>query len=413
MRLLMVLALTAAVLCGAERTRLLVLTDIGGDPDDQQSMVRLLLYANEFDLEGLVATSRMGHGQDTRPELIRELVDGYAEVHPNLLKHSSMFPDPVHLRSLIKTGQPVPRKVGEDLDTDGSEWIIRAADKHDRRPLWITIWGGATDLAQALWKVSNTRTPEQVRRFVDKLRVAATYDQDQTLAGIRERYASLFLIINSASCRGMYREGDTSLTSREWVRDNVNERHGPLGARYPNYNGGDPWGKVLGVKEGDTPLFLYLLPNGLGVPEEPSWGSWGGRFTRVDRNYFVDAKDTFDGVTNERASVYRWRSAYQADFAARLDWCVKAFSESNHAPVPGGPTLHRMKVKSGETVYLNGGVWKDPDGDELTFSWSDGHRWTAPQVAEATQVHVILTVTDSGTPNLSSYRRVIIEIIPR
>ena len=41
----------------AVKPRLLVLTDIGGDPDDQQSMIRLLLYANEFDFEGLIATA--------------------------------------------------------------------------------------------------------------------------------------------------------------------------------------------------------------------------------------------------------------------------------------------------------------------------------------------------------------------
>jgi uncharacterized membrane protein len=41
----------------ADKPRLIVLTDIGGDPDDQQSMVRLMVYANEFDIEGLIASA--------------------------------------------------------------------------------------------------------------------------------------------------------------------------------------------------------------------------------------------------------------------------------------------------------------------------------------------------------------------
>ena len=41
----------------AERRRVIVLTDFYKDPDDKQSMVRFLTYANEFDVEGLVATS--------------------------------------------------------------------------------------------------------------------------------------------------------------------------------------------------------------------------------------------------------------------------------------------------------------------------------------------------------------------
>jgi hypothetical protein len=68
------------------RPRLLVLTDISSltagvaEPDDGQSLIRLMLYANEFNIEGLIATSNLGHGQKTRPDLIRQVVDAYGSL---------------------------------------------------------------------------------------------------------------------------------------------------------------------------------------------------------------------------------------------------------------------------------------------------------------------------------------------
>src|SRR3954454_18725536 len=93
------------------RPRLVVLTDISSltpgvaEPDDGQSLIRLMLYANEFDIEGLIATSNLGHGQKTRPDLIHEVVDAYQKVRPNLLQHDPRYPPAVGLRSCIKAGQ--------------------------------------------------------------------------------------------------------------------------------------------------------------------------------------------------------------------------------------------------------------------------------------------------------------------
>src|SRR5687768_12593683 len=94
----------------AERPRLLVLTDIGGDPDDQQSMIRLMVYANEFEIEGLVATASGTPGElktaITRPDLIREIVTAYGEVRPNLVRHAGGWPETADLLRLIKSGNP-------------------------------------------------------------------------------------------------------------------------------------------------------------------------------------------------------------------------------------------------------------------------------------------------------------------
>ena len=170
--LLTVVFVQSARSTAVDPTRLIVLTDISSltagvaEPDDGQSLIRLLLYANEFDIEGLVATSNLGHVQKTRPDLIRKVVDAYGKVQPNLLLHDRRYPPASKLADKIKDGQPlaglkmpIEQSVGEGKDTDASQWIIQVVDRPDPRPVWIVIWGGSADLAQALWKVRKTRAP--------------------------------------------------------------------------------------------------------------------------------------------------------------------------------------------------------------------------------------------------------------
>src|SRR4051794_30351586 len=81
----------------AERPRLAILTDIGGDPDDQQSLIRLVLYSNELDIELLIASAAGTRGElkeaITRADLIQEIVDAYGQVLPKLQKHADGWPD--------------------------------------------------------------------------------------------------------------------------------------------------------------------------------------------------------------------------------------------------------------------------------------------------------------------------------
>src|SRR3954463_12996222 len=67
----------------AGRPRVLVLTDMGNEPDDQMSFVRLLLYSNELELEGLVATTSTWQKDKVQPEVMRKLVAAYGEVRPS------------------------------------------------------------------------------------------------------------------------------------------------------------------------------------------------------------------------------------------------------------------------------------------------------------------------------------------
>jgi hypothetical protein len=433
-----------------DRTRLVVLTDISSltagaaEPDDGQSMIRLMLYTNEFDIEGLIASSNLGHGQRVRPELIRQVVDAYERVRPNLLLHDPRYPPAGTLRAGIQAGQPiaglelpVEQSIGEGKDTEASAWLIAVVDRPDPRPVWVVIWGGSADLAQALWRVRKERTPEEVKRFVSKLRVHAIGDQDSTGPWIREQFPDLYAITQRRAYRGMYRGGDVSLSSSAWVREHIHG-HGPLGGLYPDYNGGDIWsarlGAVRGIKEGDTPSFLALVPNGLFDPDRPWLGSWGGRF-QGEGNQLADVPDTdldTRGDPDPRmSSVYRWRPAFQADFAARLDWCVQPHAEANHPPAVRIRGDRLREARPGQGLDLDAGDTTDPDGDALEFAWSvypapvegpsrvviegqDRPRarvLIAPELAGQT-VPILLSVSDGGKPRLTRYGRVLVRVGP-
>ena len=163
------------------KARIVVMTDIGGDPDDRQSMVRFLLYACDFDVEGLCTGFGHGHYEVTHPEMIRDAVEAYGKVLPSLLKHRADFPSREELAGLIKDGHNGdPHSVGPGMDSEASEWIIRVLDRDDPRPVWFSIWGGPRELAQAIWKVSQTRSPKELTELKRKIRVHSIADQDRT-----------------------------------------------------------------------------------------------------------------------------------------------------------------------------------------------------------------------------------------
>jgi hypothetical protein len=319
---------------GQERPRLAVLTDIGGDPDDQQSLIRLMAYANEFEIEALVATAMTSHHHDpanpiTKPELIREIVDAYGQVLPHLQRHAQGWPSAETLRTRIVSGNPRKGRkfIGEGHDSDGSRKLVERIDSGTRqRPLNITIWGGQTDLAQALWRIRHDRGTEGLRDFVSQFRVYDVNDQDGIADWMREEFPGMNYILAKAPAgrdkregtyRGMYLTGDEQLTSRAWVEQHVRHR-GPLGALYPTktYTSPNPHGCL---KEGDTPSWFFFLPLGGNDPDDPSQPGWGGQFQREPDGWWRDlpASDTFD----PRTTVSRWRPEFQADFARRMAWC--------------------------------------------------------------------------------------------
>lgn len=447
------LALLPLALCAQTappKPRLFVLTDISNEPDDEESLVRLLVYANEFDLEGLAATTSIHLRDRTRADIIHGHIDAYAQVRENLLLHAPGFPSAERLHSLVVTGQPGlgMTSVGEGRSTEGSRALIEAALRPDPRPLWVAVWGGANTLAQALWDVKYSRTPRELDTIVAKLRVYTISDQDDSGRWMRITFPDLFYVVSPSVVGGAeyftstwsgisgdrrYKTGemvDFALVDNPWLTENIIENHGPLGARYP---------KLSYIMEGDTPSFLNLIGNGLASDVSPAWGGWGGRYELRQsygetRPIWTNSRDTVtlaDGRehTSNQATVWRWRRAYQHDFAARMDWCVQPRGKANHNPVAvvngvAGKAPLRLSAKAGESVRLSSEGSSDPDGNGITATWMsyaeagtctariEGSAAVMPKTGKPCTAHVILTVTDDGAPALSAYRRVIVEVQP-
>lgn len=324
--------LTSTVTATTPPPRLAVLTDIGGDPDDQQSMVRLMAYANEFRIELLVAsavrTNHAPHGPTTRPDLVRAIVDAYGEVLPNLRQHATGWPTATSLHAAIVSGNPDYGRehIGPDHDTAASSALIKQIDAGSAEdPLNISIWGGQTDLAQALWRVKQDQDKHRWTDFVRKFRVYDIGDQDKLADWMRREFPGMHYILSShrtdetktnAVFRGMYLSGDESLTSREWLQTHVTRRS-TLGALYPlkAHTRPNPHGAM---KEGDTPSWFFFLPAGGNIPRNPNSPGWGGRFTRQPDGWWQDFIPP--NGQDRRETVSRWRPAFQKDFARRMTW---------------------------------------------------------------------------------------------
>lgn len=371
------------------KPRVFLLSDIANEPDDAQSLVRLLTYSNELRIEGLVATTSVWLNDTTRPDQMHDIVDAYEESLPNLQQHASGWPEASYLKGLICSGLPVYGMdgVGEGRDSEGSKGLVKAVDASDE-PLWIPVWGGASVLAQALWHVNATRAPAEIDEFVSKLRAYAISDQDNTGTWIRRNWPQLFYIASVhhfnryalAGWSGISGEAyynfpclaNRDVISPEWIRDNI-QSAGPLGARYPDADF---------IIEGDTPSLLYLIPNGLSDPEYPEWGSWGGRYGPVSygEGHYADTVDAIrldDGkvIMGTHLTVWRWREAFQTDFAARMQWGVKSnFGGGRHAPVAvingdRSRDIIKMTVDAGQKVVLDATDSCDPDGGKVSYKW--------------------------------------------
>jgi hypothetical protein len=454
-----------------QKNRVIVLTDIEADPDDTQSMVRLLLYSNVIDIKGLIATTSTHMRNQVHPESIEKVIRAYGKVKANLDRHEAGYPEAETLLRLVKRGLPEygMKGIGEGKDSQGSEWILNILNENDERPLWITVWGGANTLAQALLKIRKTRGEADAQKLVAKLRVYTISDQDDTGVWMRNNFPDLFYIVSPGGYGGAtwsaiteYAPGfNSEVISNKWLAKHLQQGHGPLGVVYPD---------VAYGMEGDTPSWLSLIPNGLNVPERPNWGGWGGRYelykpalADIDVNGFTggvpvepetraiwtNAADRcapflYDEYgrairvdsavrSSNKVTLWRWREDFQNDFAARMDWCTKPYKDANHPPDPVLAHPEEISLQPGEVFWLDARASTDPDGDNLSFVWFQYPEAgsytelmkingaeniarlyiTAPEVKQRETVHCILKVTDKGSPPLSRYKRVIVNHMPK
>ena len=283
------------------------------DPDDMQSMVRFLLYANEFDIEGLIASAGT-FAMEAHKKNILGVIDRYEMVYENLKKHDSNYPTADELRSVtyeglgnnhglaIKWGhnkQPVSDILGEGMDSEASDSIIAAADKDDPRPIYIGVWGGPREVAQATWKVKNTRSEKELKAFVSKLRVFLIAYQDATHGWLLENFPDLFIIDSRKTYQGMF-GGSDPISDLAWINENIRQNHGPLCDVYPHEGMG-----CTGVCEGDSPTFMYLVSANRGIndPEDPTQPSWGGQYVqKPNTNHYITKGESDEKMVHHHYS---------------------------------------------------------------------------------------------------------------
>lgn len=323
--------------------------------------------------------------------------------------------------------------VGEGKDSPGSELIIAAVDKKgDDRPVWVIAWGGTNTIAQAIWKVRHTRSESEFKRFLGKIRIYDILGQDDAGAWIAHNFPDVLYIRN----KHVY--GWQS--SDEWVREHI-QSHGSLGKVYPNR---------VWVFEGDSPSFLYLYANGLNVPDSVDYGGWGGRFSKEMQSGlrgmdFIEksGKDEtqydpyymYVSAPEGVQAINKWQRHIWNDFEARMRWAATdRFEAANHHPVAivnGERSLRCLYVdaKAGETLTFDASQSEDVDNDNLSYNWSvyaepstykdkvavkSGKlplcHVAVPHDASGKTIHLILEVTDGGTPNLTAYKRIVLRV---
>ena len=454
---LLLLAMSTTSFALAEenlKPRLVVCTDIAPadvEPDDMESMVRLMAYADLFEIEALITS--VGWNCDPYPkewaQYLQRVIEAYRKDVPKLMKRSEQksflplekengqqqigyWPSADYLKSRAVMGSERGgiKVIGEGNDSQGSDLLIRLADEDDPRPIYVAAWGGANTLAQAIWRVKQTRSTEDLKRFVRKFRIYTITDQDMQYNMRMDRAYSSHMWLRkefSDDLLFIWDEGawqeQCELGKRHWQQHKEHiQGKGALGHEYPDYK----WGV-----EGDTPSFLYVMPNGLTDPEDPHQAGWAGYH---ERGLCADSLTTAWTSWQEpfRSISVGYKTRFYPDelndFMARMQWADEGSGNRNPQVIVGGNKGREaffIKANPGEVVRLDASQSMDPDGDGLTFCW-----WQQPEIgktkvtisqseesiatiripADAVDdtIHIICEVHDNGPFHLVSYRRMII-----
>ncbi|MGN0972305.1 MAG: nucleoside hydrolase-like domain-containing protein [Aristaeellaceae bacterium] len=446
----------------ANKTKVRTIITTDGEDDDQCSLIRYLLYANEFELEGIVSSSSKFHYDEQGPGRFKgkdsnqSIIDLYAEVYPMLSQHGEGYPTPEYLTERNFEGNiSLPGEM--DTDTEGSLFIksIIMDDREDR--LLIQVRGGANTVAAALRSIEeeykDTDQWEEVyNKVCKKIVLDNDLDQDDTITGyIMEHWESVPVVMSSMQYIALAyahdrthfipAEYEDQYYSAEFMEKYIWGR-GPFAEKYKEICEGRGYTAMMG--EGDTPMFFYGLDVGLRSYEDPTYGGWGGRFMPATGNgpkgyntagspwsdtskllgFYTAALDNGD----VHWPLARWIPAFQNDFAARINWTIKPYEECNHEPVVQIEEGLDFNADKGETVTLTVKTY-DPDGDDVAVKfWQyddadtifvpvemtvDGNTATITVPENALYndtIHIIVEATDNDEIPLTRYQRAIITV---
>jgi hypothetical protein len=461
--------LFSAQLIAQEKYRVIIMTDM--THDDGNSLIRYLYYSHYFDTEAIIVTQQLpdfNFDQDGPWIKVQNILTAYQKEYPQLKKHHNEFPTFQELQKITNKGRgalPIiwltnekkfaaeiaGRYVesswgdinfhdwigegnnpnGESKDSEGSEYLQQVFDKDDDRPLFVQMWGGPITFVQALFRYKQRNNEEKFQKLLGKLHVFGILLQDITFD---------FMIdldkVKALECANMGTVTSTYKGERVhpgWLlhdaghfwryikvmKESEVNGHGPMSEHYDH--GG----------EGDTPAFLYLLSAvfGLNDPLDPTQGSWGSRFKPMGTDFPAGYYHTCNVDKNE---LERWVPAAKNNFLNRLQYSIKNPDEVNHEPVAviNNDTSNKIiniKAHPGKIVNLNGNGSRDPDGDEISYRWlfykeassysgeinlnnpsSAVQEITIPKDIKDKNIHIVLEVKDNGSPELVSYRRVIL-----
>ncbi|MFW5743405.1 MAG: nucleoside hydrolase-like domain-containing protein [Spirochaetota bacterium] len=316
--------------------RVLVSTDLGGDPDDTQSLIHLLHYSDILEIEGIVSTA--GPGSEPRVEEIDEWV---RRVDLDYLRDRG-FPElasEADVLSLLRQGAVAARAPGPDGATDGSRLIVERAMAPDPRgldrPLWVLMWGSMTDLAQALYDEPAIATRIRVNAIGSSNTVNDPSSRDFVYDGMADRWPELWWIedgvlpkLSHDTFRGYYQGGEQGgiwgnvAFVEEVIRGKGTTSRDRFGERLGDAMPVATWPAGT-LKEGDTPTFTYLLSpvvGGVGDVDDPTAESWGGTFGRPapERypNYYCDLDEPPEVC---QATISRFRVDYLGDWKRRWE----------------------------------------------------------------------------------------------
>lgn len=446
--------------------------------DDMESLIRLLLYSNRIDVVGIIPCTSVYKRKIKEKDLecTHEIISNYGKVRDNLELHEQGFPTEDYLHSIVKSGIPAYGKSyghgfasKRHYKNEGVQLIINEVDKDDARPLWIGLWGGANTLAQAIWQVRQERSDEEFFAFLHKLRIYGISDQDASSKWMRDEFGKdLFYVVSPSVGTSANGNGKTflhatwpgiscdnfahgsengvdgngfqgaaeQLISKEWLEEHIHNV-GPLGNNYP---------LPVFCMEGDSPSYMGLIANGLHVPERPGFGGWGGRYEYKipdshpllsEEKYpiWTDTHDTVQGNdgqthTSPQTTIWRWREAFQNDFAARMQWTVESdYEKGIHEPVIQISTETELHVTAGESVSIDASKSYDLNNRELDFHWfvyeeagtcstpvtiEDCNHSSItvqiPESAETGTIHLILEVKNKAVFPVTAYQRILLYI---